>query len=1163
MRQRFLCLLGLPVLLVSATFVQAQDAAEIEQDHGVASAFVTPHTAWAKPYALGTTRVLFFCRGEGVDPREAIELRERFDIDLQMVFWTRVIDSTEEGWHGGERGIQRMARLLTEKWDAFVFLAPQAAGVRSVSLDALPLEQQLAVLQAVSQGAGLVMVGNDDPRVLKDKNRLQELPSFLRDITGANAFTVLQGRGIRLPARPVIDYRPGWEAAYDEWAMRFGKAILWAAGKEPKLGLTLQPQAEQLARSALPGTAATLQWQGATAAAGATLVLRREDGAMTTLPSLSLSAPTGSVALQMPRVQAGNYYLDVVARQGDKVAGLGSLPLTVVNERRVASLTLAQDWAEIGSSLTGKVALAGPATGGESLVISLLDRRDREIARQTAAADATEQAFHFEVQPWFPMLLEVRATLVDGRGEVASAWRLARVVKRHRGQFNFNMWGPPSGNLAPWAAQALAKSGVTLLLDSGGYSRADTTPQPYYAAAEIAWVPYTTHIGTACQPACWADDAKIQEYVDSIVAKNIPTRRHGVFVYSLGDEIVVRGSCLQPSCLAAYRGYLQEQYKDIAALNASWGSTYASFDAVQLSQADDNEEAAALRDGNFPRWFDRQAYQSYNFCKLCERFGQAFRRIDPESRCGFEGAGSFDSADDLDGFVRSNGFWSPYPGTADEVLRSIAPRDFPRANWMGYTKDADTLLEKYWRMVTRGCDGVWWWTWSAMGRFRGWLAPTLDPNPAVQEILRDTQIVRDGLGDLLLHSEMQTDGIGILYSQPSGYAAKVQVSPTYGSYEGNHAACHSALRDLGLNFRYFTDRQMRLGEVDLSQFKVIILPLTQAMGAQEAEMLRTFVRQGGTLVADVRPAIYDGHVKPLAAGQLDDVFGIRRTGFPEAHTGAGVIQGPVVGRTASPPMELADIRCDAGVQTAGATVAGAAGQAPLLLTNEFGKGRAVLLNLAAFSLTSYRAPTWNTTGGAESASEPAARLWQRVLDAGHVAAALDLRDAKGARLRNIEVTRWQNGPVQIVSVFRHAGSPEPAVLRLPEAQYVYDLKARKGLGKQQTVSLTLTPYRAQFYAFSPQPLKPAALEATPTVAPGGVGELTLTAALATGQQAVKIEVKLPDGRLSDWHDAVVVVDGRGAKVAVPVAFNDPPGRWTVSATELYTGKTTTARFRVK
>ena len=60
-----------------------------------------------------------------------------------MVFWTRIIDYTQEHWHGDERGIQRMARLLTQKWDAFVFLSPEASGVRDVSPDMLPVEAEL------------------------------------------------------------------------------------------------------------------------------------------------------------------------------------------------------------------------------------------------------------------------------------------------------------------------------------------------------------------------------------------------------------------------------------------------------------------------------------------------------------------------------------------------------------------------------------------------------------------------------------------------------------------------------------------------------------------------------------------------------------------------------------------------------------------------------------------------------------------------------------------------------------------------------------------------------------------------------------------------------------------------------------------------------------
>jgi len=43
----------------------------------------------------------------------------------------------------------------------------------------------------------------------------------------------------------------------------------------------------------------------------------------------------------------------------------------------------------------------------------------------------------------------------------------------------------------------------------------------------------------------------------------------------------------------------------------------------------------------------------------------------------------------------------------------------------------------------------------------------------------------------------------------------------------------------------------------------------------------------------------------------------------------------------------------------------------------------------------------------------------------------------------------------------------------------------------------------------------------------------------------------------------LMVDDKGQSCDLPVAFNDPVGRWTVEATDLYTGKTTTARYMVK
>ncbi len=844
--------------------------------------------------------------------------------------------------------------------------------------------------------------------------------------------------------------------------------------------------------------------------------------------------------------------MDTIVRGPKGVEAWGSATFEVTSTRAVEAIELDSPYAEVGGTLAGKVTLAGAPGPGESLRVDLLDPRGRVIARSDQPIQPGAMAFQFAVKPWMPMLIRVAARLMRENKEVAYRYAWFHVTQRHRGRFNHLIWDYPRGTLAPWCERALAKYGMTLQLAGGN-------PPNYVAANGLAWVPYTTHIKNTLDAngimnkGCWNDPQVVKARVAGLAKKYIPARQHGVFVYSLGDEIATRGSCLSPYCLAAYRKYLQEQYGTIEALNASWGSTYKSFGEVNLLDPKDNNAAEARRRGMYPRWFDRQAFQSYNICRYYKQFGDAYRKIDPLSRTGYEGAGRFDRGDDYDLIVRTNQFWSPYPGLGDEVIRSIAPRDFPRANWMGYAKTADRLTWKYWRMVTRGCDAVWWWRWDALGRFHGFLAPWLAPFDATKEMIQDTQIVRDGLGDLLIHSEMQTDGIGILYSLPSAYAAKVQASPTFSSYESNHAAFHNALRELRLNFLYFTDRQMRLGEVDLSTFQAIILPMAQAMGKQETAMLRAYVRNGGLLIADVRPAIYDGHVKPLAAGQLDDVFGVKRTGFPEAQIADGEVHVP--GRKATQtPLRMEKVRVDTGVAAAGAKPWGRAGNAPLFLMNAFGKGHATLLNMA---MATYPALS------DEATDEAAAKTLQALLGRGSVAPALRLTAASGQRLRNVEVTRWVNGPVQLVSVFRHKGQPEPAKLNLPQPMYAYDLKNHKALGKQQAISLTITPYRAMFFALSPQPLKPVALKAPATAMRGSVARVQITSAMPRGQQAVKVQVELPDGRMAGWVQRVVLVDKEGAALDVPIAFNDPTGTWTVTAAELYTGETTRTKFRVR
>ncbi len=1120
------------LLVACGVMARCQSMEELEVDHALTLDFVTPHTDWGQPYAGGKTRVLFVTTGHGTVPRECVELMQRFDIEAKAAFYARIVDSPKTHWHGDETGERRMLNLLQEKWDCYVLMG--------VALDKFSAEQQYKLLAAVVNGSGLVMMGVTDKRVLQDKNRLQPVPGFLARGPVGEAFTIGHGRGIRLPDRPNIDYYEGWEADYDWWQERLGRAVLWAAGKAPRLALELSVPAGEIA--------ANQERAGLTVTSAGTLVgdkpvlevcVRRPADAPVAFPRVPLVVGT-PVALTIPALPDGAYHADARVISAAGVEAWATVPFAVTSSRKVAEVKLYQEWGEVGDHIAGAVTLAGPPLPAEKLRVSLLDRRRRELARRDLVATNDPVEFDFAIPQWMPMLVTVEARLLRGEQEAARASKYFRVTRRSRGQFNFLMWDVPRGTLAPYAEASLAQHAVTLQLSGGN-------PPVFLAAYDVAWVPYTTRVLSSrdangiMKPFCWNDEAAVTKHVTALAEKYVPSRQHGVFVYSLGDENETLGACLSPHCARAYREYLREVYGSLEALNKSWGTAFAEWDKAGLAKEDDSEEAVSLRDKNYPRWFDRQAFKSYNYVKFCVRHGSAYDTIDPQAKTGFEGAGTFAGGDDLDLIVRSLKFWSPYPGTADEVVRSIAPRELPRANWMGYTKDADSLLQKYWRMVTRGMDAVWWWRWDCIGAFHGWLAPDLRPYPAVAEILKDTQVMRDGLGDLLLKSEMQDDGVAMLYSYPSVFAHKLEEGATFAGYEASHTAAHSLVRESRLQFRYVTDRMLRLGEFDPGKCRLLILPRAEAIGDAEAELMRKFVAQGGTLVADVRPGLYDEHCKPRGKGVLDDLFGIER-------------EASAAGKLGTVEPGGYKLKVDPSVRLKDAEAWGRVDGTPVGIVRKVGKGTAILLN---FDLASF--PRLQGQEVPPEAEAVAAGLFA---GAG-VAPALRVTDAAGKRTRGLEVTRWQDGAIQIISLFREAGRAEEATVTLPAVCSIYDLRNRKAVGASRSFTTTLLPSRASFFALTTRPApRPEVRLSQATVAPGAVAKVAVSVPGAEGLQAVRIRAQAQGAEL-EWLSRNLVVGERPQELDLPIAFNDPRGEVEISATELFTNQATTARLTVK
>lgn len=1259
----------------------------LDAEHALSMEFETPHTKWAKPYAQGTTRVLFFApwyQG-GTECREMIELMQRFDLDADAVYCfppgDRLVGDGDPRWYQDpELATKRLLRLLETPYDV-IFM-------NQIPLAKLNGTAKAAVLAALERGTGLVYVGNertgeeaawgadaftpqDQARNLQagqsptDADR-QWMPSGL---AYKRLYSYGKSRIIHLFPREALTYEAGWEARFDYQMEHQGRALLWAAGKLPQgfLGIgnnpieMLPPEMAEAARKAMrfsvasgasgeptrtispegmgvrfnPDAPWVLHWGGLPPETRLTVRIR--DGVSYEREIVTQEAEgTGLLPLEIPWLRSGAYYVETSAQKDGRVLTWAGAKMFVTTGREIGALDLDRDWAEIGERIEGAI-LVDDMRAGDAVVVRVYDGANRLLSEAPATLEAGGAArFSVEVPAWFPMLVRVEAVLANGGYEFDTAHALVRITNRKRDQFHFILWNAHSTDLAPYGAQAMARYGVTSVLQNN--------PLPALSAANLAFVPYAASFRASShsllamldengvlKSGCVHDEAGMAKFVAETVARADDARKMGTFVYSLGDENAVRAGCLSDHCRVAYQNYLRDEvYGGIEALNASWGTRFASFDEVdadsagdlpaadapawfrefyaqrlvknqtddhvtsakQIEMGDINDEMRALQRENFARWYDRQDFQNWSYVQWCKRFVKAFKEIDPHALTGFEGTDSFSirrlttrsrQGGDIDLFMREMEYFGPYNDPASEVVRSLARGAFPRGNWIGYSMDPDVELGYYWGQITNGFNAVQWWRLDNVGQgYHGFLAPDLAPSPTSRALIDDTRIVRDGLGDLLMRYTMETDGVAMLYSLPSTYIAHFDGNPSYGLYVRDHERWIEALHNAGVQFDYVTDRQLRLGEFDASKYKVLILPLAFAIGDKEADVIRAFVQGGGTLIADLRPGLYNDRCKPREASVLDDLFGVKRVGKQSAvELDRMRVQGELnraplymewgnwYGKDIYPQMHT-----DPTVEL---TTGEALGwnfpihfhhglKYPAAVVNDHGDGRAILLNFGVYyAPMEDLLPGLLAAGGVEPAvrvraasAESADRAVARLLDEQEQTLAAPGNEATPApHPRGLEVTRWRDGDVELLALLDDVD--RDVTVALPQPRYVYDLRAGKPLGHVREFNAAMRKARASFFALLHQEAAAPVLELEGSAVQDAPVRIAIRAN-GGGARAIQLALRQPDGATAAWAPGHVIADEGGGAVTLPFALNDPRGAWVLEARDLFSGLANTVRL---
>lgn len=357
-----------------------------------------------------------------------------------------------------------------------------------------------------------------------------------------------------------------------------------------------------------------------------------------------------------------------------------------------------------------------------------------------------------------------------------------------------------------------------------------------------------------------------------------------------------------------------------------------------------------------------------------------------------------------------------------------------------------------------------------------------------------------------------------------------------------------ALEDLGVNPHTIEDTDLTDEFFRSNQTRLLVLPGVCSMSDRAVAVVRKFVEDGGTVVADVVPGLRMPNGTPRSSAPLADVFGVEHdvNGATKRVRGALACQGTDFGEA------LADPRVKAVKAQAGGAIA----KAPVLLENAFGRGRAFLMN-ASFSTY----PAHRTEGG------DLWRAWNGLMK--RISQAANLKPeftwtSGGRETPGVEISGFRNGRGYLLGVEDLATADSQDARRtveiaLPARFYVYDIRRGSFVGQTDVLKADLP--RGGHRAYSLMPYNVTGVDAKLNKANAARGDtvvlstdLTLEPPGKRDLHVLRVEVVDPAGKTFYPFERVVRMPETGPlALEFTTSVDDPAGDWRVVVTDVNTG----------
>ena len=1000
---------------------------------------------------------------------------------------------------------------------------------------------------------------------------------------------------------------------YDYYCSLTGRCLLWAARALPENRLTGWHDLAGTADTRNGGaTLGALQvYCGDTYPDGALaqLTIRRLDSEVVYRAGVDI-ADNGHVVIVAPPLPTGGHYVDVLLRDPEgRTLDWGTHFFVNDSGAEITAIKTAHKSYTLDQPVPVEIELTGDLDGVE-LGVEIADTHGRLLWRDSWPA-REHTALAADVSEALTIQCELRTSL--RRAGRLLATRTHRLLVRQplleSDRFAYGAWAAANYSFVRrQAARVLADQGVTTGILGGEmdeWAALNVRPSPY----ATRYYPENTDTGgLMVRDPCLTDPIFLRKETAMLKEQAEKYRHYSPTAYSLGDDqammLTNQDACVSPTCLEAFRTYLAGQYKSIEALNESWETAYTTFAEIMPIPFD-----TARATQRYPAWADHRMYMDQLFVGMHRDAKAIIREVDPGARVGFEGPVMDDSwygyawpelLDEIDLMVVYPNSWK------FDIVRSFKSPGTMFGGWFGgyamYRNPDDTRVYP-WFLLFNGCNSYWFFShygWAGAGHPAGGVAPDLRVTPCLQDTSAAVRKIQSGLDRLILGAERETDEVAVYFSRPSQHAATLMpdiptrdyntraeweqylADPTQ-KWALNTEAILRLLDDIGLSYRFVDRTEIAAGALEKMKTRLLIMPLVQALSNEETAVVTAFVNNGGAVLADLRPAVLDEHVKRLPNGQLDGLFGIKSEAAPlqplrddtiaspaevdvqvQVHADRGAMQ-PDPGieanverqpdaRTCSYPMPV-----DTTVSVAGGVAETVtAGGVPIFVRHASGQGQTYLLNMAVQHYLTLRA-----AGRGGGLRDPIRRWLQ---DTGiEPETRVEPVGNHGAQVR---VFRFRDSEARIVGLLRPHKRlldesdgfldtvPRPFVVHFGRSGHLYDVINRNYHGRRDSLELEIPVATAMLFAVLPYEVTGLTAEVTQQDQRVTISPTVQISEGQAGRHVVNARVTDPNGMRRLEYDMAMIASGGTGSHTFNLALNDPPGQWKIDLEDVATGTTT-------